>query len=75
MTRTTLLSLAPGARFARLNADGSHGQTGTLLYANDCRARVKYDNDTRHVELADGTAFDAAGKALDISSGTEVVAI
>lgn len=67
----TLLQLEPGTKFRVPGTD----RTGTLLYANECRARVKYDGEDRHVELKDGTSFDVLGRAVDISSGREVKAI
>lgn len=71
--RVPLHTLASGARFAILDDDGSARRTGTLLYANECRARVKYDNDARHVTLPSGAEFDAPGRAIDIAANTEVV--
>lgn len=70
MPRLTLLQLASGDRFKTAS-----GRVGTLLYVNECRARVKFDGDARHVELADGTAFDAPGRPLDIAARTEVTRV
>lgn len=68
-----LRDLPIGARFRIPDVDGPRFErTGTLLKVNECRARVKFDNDARHVELDDGSSFDAPGRALDISPNTEV---
>lgn len=65
----TLLDLSPGDRFATLS-----GKRGTLLYVSELRARVKWDNDARHVEL-EGASFEAPGRPQDVASGTEVCKI
>ena len=62
-----LHTLALGTRFAT-----DSGKRGTLLYVNECRARVKWDGAARHIELSDGRAFDVAGAPQDISPRTEV---
>ena len=60
-------TLAEGARFAT-----ESGKVGTLLYANECRARVRWDAAARRVELPDERAFDAPSAPQDVSPGTEV---
>ena len=62
-----LHTLALGTRFAT-----DSGKRGTLAYANECRARVRWDGAARHVELEDGRSFDAPGAPQDISPRTEV---
>lgn len=68
-TLVKLLTLAPGTRFRT-----ESGRTGTLIYASELRARVKWDADARRVRL-EGAEFEAPGRAVDIASGTEVVQI
>lgn len=76
-----LLDCEPGTRFAILNDDGvSCFRTGVLISVNECRARVRYDSDGRHVVIDDkesGVAreFDAPSRPLDISAGTLVQVI
>ena len=67
-------ALPAGARF-RL----SSGRTGTLLYANECRARVRFDErETRTITAHAGTTdartvlIISKGRPVDISPGTAV---
>ena len=72
-----LHTLAPGARFRIPDAEPRYERTGTLLYVNECRARVRFDGSTRHVTITgeDGmeAEFDAPSRPLDIAPTTEVV--
>jgi hypothetical protein len=64
-------TLEPGARFRLPDS----GKTGVLVSVGDSGARVKYDASARQVEITqDGeiTSFESPGKAVSISSGTEV---
>jgi hypothetical protein len=74
-----LWTLPSGARFALLDDDGTRRRTGTLIYANECRARVRYDASARHVVIQDGAQvaaeFDTPGRPVDIAACTIVMQI
>lgn len=69
-------TLAPGTRFKTAS-----GRVGTLLYASELRARVKWDASAVRKVLRDRETdtviaeFDAPGRAEDIAPRTEVIAI
>lgn len=68
-----LADLAPGTRFRYPDC----GKTAILLSVTPGGARVKYDDSGRTVAFKSGegddVTFDAPGKAVVVSAGTDVI--